>query len=52
MRILTKDELKSVPQLPQTQAVLNDQLHDLAFIAQRMGFYDAADYLKDKLGLR
>lgn len=52
MRILKKEVIRLIPVVPQTQAALNDQLHDLAFVAQMLGLYDAADYLKDKLGLR
>jgi hypothetical protein len=37
-------ELKKVNQLPQTQEALNDQLMKLRVIANKFGFYDAADY--------
>lgn len=52
MRILDPETLKAVPKGPQTQAALNDQLYDLVFVAQRLGLYDAADFLKDKAVLR
>jgi hypothetical protein len=38
--------LAHVPQCPQRQDSMVDQLSDLRFIANRFGFYDAADYLK------
>ena len=41
------DLKKMIPfQLPQRQDSLMDQLYDLKFIANRLGMYDAADYLK------
>ncbi len=52
MRILSKEATRLIPVVPQTQAALNDQLHDLAFVAQKLGLHDAADYLKDKVGIR
>ena len=52
MKTMTTEQLISIPKLEQTQAALNDQLFDLMVIANRLGMYDAADYLKDKLGLR
>jgi hypothetical protein len=40
-------ELQKVPQLPQRQDSLNDQMNDLYHIANKFGFYDAADYIKN-----
>lgn len=34
-----------IPQQPQSQASLSEQLQELTEIANRMGLYDAADYL-------
>jgi hypothetical protein len=36
----------AVNQQPQRQDALNNQLRDLIFVANRLGCYDAADYLK------
>lgn len=38
--------IKTVPQQPQTQVSLNEQLVALTVIATRFGLYDAADYLR------
>jgi len=42
-----KTLMKTVPQQIQTQSSLNDQLHILADVANRLGLYEAADYLRD-----
>ena len=42
-----KDELKKVNNCSQRQDSLKDQLSDLRIIANRFGFYDAADFLKN-----
>jgi hypothetical protein len=42
-----KEELKKVSQCPQRQDSLMEQLYDLRKIANRFGFYDAADYIRD-----
>lgn len=52
LRTMSVDHMQAIPGLAQTQAPLNDQLLDLIEVAQRLGMYDAADYLKDRLGLR
>lgn len=39
------EDMKSVPAFAQTQRALDEQLRDLRAIANRMGLYDAADYL-------
>lgn len=49
MRIIDNKDLGMIPRRNQTQATLNDQLHDLIFVAQKLGFYDAADFLKDRV---
>jgi len=41
-----EDLLREIPQLPQRQDSLLDQLKDLHTIANRFGLYDAADALK------
>jgi len=35
----------SIPKLPQRQDSLVDQLSDLIAVANRLGLYDAADYI-------
>lgn len=40
-----KAELKKVAQCPQTQDGLNEQLKALIPFANKLGLYDAADYL-------
>lgn len=42
-----KEELEKVIQCPQRQDSLEDQIKDLIYIANKFGFYDASDYLKD-----
>lgn len=46
-RALWREELAKVRQCQQRQDGTNDQLADLVMIANKFGFYDAADYLKD-----
>lgn len=41
--------ISQIPQRPQTQEALNDQLRYLAAIANKMGLYDAADFVTDVL---
>jgi hypothetical protein len=41
-----KSELEKVQVCPQRQDCLQDQLKDLRQIANKFGFYDAADFLK------
>lgn len=48
MRTLPADITKAIPQQRQSQAALNDQLFDLAHVANRLGLYDAADYLRQQ----
>lgn len=43
------DVLKAIPQQPQTQVVLNDQLRALEMAARRLGLYDAADFVRNRL---
>lgn len=38
--------LNKIEQMPQTQISLNDQLRILRVFANKLGLYDAADYLK------
>jgi hypothetical protein len=47
---LTPDAIKNLPRHSQTQVALNDQLVMLMDVANRVGLYDAADYLRGKLG--
>lgn len=39
------DLLRSIPQQPQVQSALNDQIDALRMLATKFGLYDAADYL-------
>lgn len=41
-----KEAMKAVPKQHQSQQSLNDQLRVLIDVANRLGLYDAADYLK------
>jgi hypothetical protein len=41
-----REQLKKIEDCPQRQDCLRDQLNDLRVIANKFGFYDAADYLK------
>lgn len=41
-----KQELAKINNCQQRQDSTNDQLRDLALFANKLGFYDAADYLK------
>nr|WP_156736383.1 hypothetical protein [Mycobacterium sp. E3298] len=43
-----KDEFKKVKQCTQRQDSLNEQMSDLYTIANKFGFYDAADFIKEK----
>ena len=43
---LWQETLVKIPQLPQTQESLNDQLRKLRIIANKFGFYDAADHIR------
>lgn len=40
---------KNTPQFPQRQDSTMDQLIDLIKIANKLGFYDAADFIKGSL---
>jgi hypothetical protein len=39
------EAMKSVPKQHQSQAALNDQLRALIAVSNKLGLYDAADYL-------
>lgn len=41
-----REVFKAIPQCPQRQDATDDQLADLRMVANRLGFYDAADYLR------
>lgn len=41
--------LKQIPDRPQRQDSVMDQLKDLAFVADRLGMYDAADFIRRHL---
>lgn len=40
------EDMKSIPKFRQTQRALDEQLADLRAIANRLGLYDAADYIQ------
>lgn len=40
------EDMKSIPAFAQSQRALDEQLRDLRAIANRMGLYDAADYIQ------
>lgn len=44
-----KEELKKIDRenCPQRQDSLTDQMRDLHLIANKFGFYDAADYIRN-----
>lgn len=44
-----KAVLESIPQQPQRQDGTNDQLADLAIFANKLGLYDAADSIRNRL---
>jgi hypothetical protein len=46
------EDIKNLPRFPQSQRALNDQLRDLAMVANRLGLYDAADHINRNLGDR
>ena len=39
-------DFEGIPELPQRQDSLNDQLEDLIAVANRLGMYDASDFLR------
>jgi hypothetical protein len=49
MNNATEDAIRSLPQLPQRQDALDDQLIDLVKAANKLGLYDAADLIKNLL---
>jgi len=48
MATFSGDDLKKLPKFDQTQAALEEQLRLLRCVANRLGFYDAADHLSRK----
>jgi len=44
-----KEAMRQVLQQHQSQQSLNDQLRVLVDVANKLGLYDAADYLKEKV---
>ncbi len=47
-----EDIVKTLPQLPQRQDATDDQLRDLIPAANRLGCYDAADFLQNWVNKR
>jgi len=41
--------LAQIPKIDQTQASLDDQLKILHAVANRIGLYDAADFIKERI---
>lgn len=46
---LLNSYVKDIPKLPQRQDSVYEQLQDLIFIANRLGCYDAADFINNLL---
>jgi hypothetical protein len=46
---LGKKTLEQIPKLPQRQDDLTSQLIDLKIVATRLGMYDAADWLNERI---
>jgi hypothetical protein len=44
--LFTPDEMNRIPVKTQTQASLEDQLLTLVHVANQLGLYDAADFLR------
>lgn len=44
--VIWKSELEKINKCPQRQDSLNEQLKDLIIIANKLGFYDASDFIK------
>lgn len=44
-----KDEIEKIGDCPQRQDGLIEQLKDLIYVANKLGFYDAAEYLEEKI---
>lgn len=44
-----KEEIKKINPCNQRQDSTLDQLRDLHYIANLLGFYDAADFLKERI---
>jgi hypothetical protein len=40
------EDMKLIPKFRQTQRALDEQLADLCAIANRLGLYDAADFIR------
>jgi len=45
-RSIWKDEVKKLNQCYQRQDSVADQMIDLHYVANKLGFYDAADYIR------
>lgn len=41
-----KQEVSELQQCPQRQDSTSEQMKDLHFVAVKLGFYDAADYIR------
>lgn len=41
-----REFIKKIEPFPQRQDSVQEQLRDLYFVANRLGFYDAADFIK------
>jgi hypothetical protein len=46
---LSKKTLEKIPKCPQRQDDLTAQLLDLRIVANRLGMYDAADWLTERI---
>lgn len=43
------EDVKALPRFRQTQKALNEQLIDLMDVANQLGLYDAADFLRHRM---
>ena len=43
------EDVKALPRFHQTQKALNEQLIDLMDVANQLGLYDAADFLRRRM---
>lgn len=44
-----REYINNAPRFSQRQDSMQEQLHDLYFVANKLGFYDAADFLKSQI---
>jgi hypothetical protein len=47
--MISKEIRDQIPSLPQRQDSTTDQLRDLMAVANKLGMYDACDWIRDRL---